>query len=184
MRPPPRLIPMLALAALAALCVRAARAADAQLTLPDFASLEAKASETVNVTLDASLIGLAGRFLDPSKPEDAAVRKLINGLQGIYVRSYTFDSDFAYPKAEVDRVRSQLSAPGWRSVVQVHDVRKHNDVDIYMYVDRNRVNGLAIIASQPREFTIVNIVGSVDLEQLHELEGRFGIPKLQLQNKP
>jgi hypothetical protein len=180
----PRLIAMLALAALAALSGRPARAADAQLTLPDFASLDAKASSTVNVTLDASLIGLAGRFLDSSKPEDAAVSKLINGLHGIYVRSYTFDTDFAYPRAEVDQVRKQLNAPGWRSMVQVHDAKKHSDVDIYMCVDRNKVNGLAIIASEPREFTIVNIVGSVDLEQLRELEGRFGIPKLQLPDKP
>jgi hypothetical protein len=179
---PPRLIPVLALAALAALAGRPLRAANAQLTLPDFTSLEAKASETVNVTLDASLIGLAGRFLDPSKPEDAAARKLINGLQGIYVRSYTFDSDFAYPRREVDLVRKQLTAPGWRSMVQVHDVKNHNDVDIYLCVDGNKVNGLAIIASQPREFTVVNIVGSVDLEQLHELEGHFGIPKLQMQD--
>jgi hypothetical protein len=179
----PRLIAWLTLAALAALSGHPARAADAQLTLPDFAALDAKASSTVNVTLDASLIGLAGRFLDPSKPEDAAVRKLINGLQGIYVRSYTFDTDFAYPRTEVDQVRKQLNAC-WRSMVQVHDAKKHSDVDIYMCVDRNKVNGLAIIASEPREFTIVNIVGSVDLEQLHELEGRFGIPKLQLPNKP
>jgi hypothetical protein len=178
---PSRLSAILALAALAAFSGRTVRAADAQLNLPDFASLEAKASQTVNVTLDASLIGLAARFLDPSKPEDAAARKLINGLQGIYVRSYTFDSDFAYPRAEVDRVRSQLTAPGWKSMVHVHDLKKHSDVDIYMCIDRNKVSGLAIIASEPREFTIVNIVGSVDLEQLHQLEGRFGIPKLQVQ---
>jgi hypothetical protein len=179
----PGLIPVIALAALAALAGRPLRAADAQLTLPDFRSLEAKAGSTVNVTLDASLIALAGRFLDPGRPEDAAVRKLINGLQGIYVRSYTFDTDFAYPKSEVDLVRKQLTAPVWKSMVQVHDAKKHNDVDIYMCVDRNRACGLAIIASEPREFTIVNIVGSVDLEQLHELEGRFGIPRVPLQDK-
>ncbi len=176
-------IPLLALLALAALGAGPVRAADGQLALPDFASLDAKASQTVNVTLDASLIGMAARFLDPNKPEDAAVRKVINGLQGIYVRSYTFDSDFAYPQAEVDRLRRQLTAPGWQRLVQVHDARKHNDVDIYMCVEQTRVKGLAIIASEPREFTIVNLVGSVDLAQLHDLEGRFGIPKLQMQDQ-
>ncbi len=38
--------------------------------------------------------------------------------------------------------------------------------------------GLAIIATEPRQFTVVNIVGSIDLDKLHKLEGRFGIPKL------
>jgi len=29
----------------------------------------------------------------------------------------------------------------------------------------------------------VNIVGAVDVEKLHQLEGRFGVPKLELETK-
>jgi hypothetical protein len=50
-----------------------------------------------------------------------------------------------------------------------------------MSVFQGKANGLAIIASEPREFTIVNIVGAVDLEKLRQLEGQFGIPKLELE---
>jgi hypothetical protein len=42
------------------------------------------------------------------------------------------------------------------------------------------VLGLALIASEPREITIVNIVGAIDLDKLHKLEGQFGVPKLDL----
>jgi hypothetical protein len=76
-----------------------------------------------------------------------------------------------------------LSAPGWQQLVEVHNRKDHNDVDVYIRVDRNRANGLAIIASEPRQFTIVNIVGSIDLQKLHELEGHFGIPQLKLDEK-
>ncbi len=172
------LVTMLPLAASAVV-----RAADAQLMLPDFHALEAKANESVSVTLDSSLLAMAARFLDPNKPEDAAARQVIAGLTGIYVRSFTFDSDFAYPKEEVDSVRKQLSAPGWQQLVEVHNRKDHNDVDVYIRVDRNRANGLAIIASEPRQFTVVNIVGSIDLQKLHELEGHFGIPQLKLDEK-
>jgi len=161
----------------------AARAADARLMLPEFHTLEAKASESVSVTLDSSLLAMAARFLDPNKPEDAAARQIIAGLTGIYVRSFTFDSDFAYPKEDVASVRKQLSAPGWRQLVQVRSRKDHNDVDVYVRVDGDKTNGLAIIASEPREFTIVNIVGAIDLEKLHELEGHFGIPQLKLDDK-
>jgi len=172
-----------ALLAVLLLPAQAARAGDARLLLPDFQSLESKASETVSITLDPSLIAMAARFLDANKPEDAAVRKAISGITGIYVRSYTFDADFAYPKADVDGVRKQLSAPGWQQLMQVHSRKEHNDVDIYIRVDGSKANGLAIIASERREFTIVNIVGSIDLQKLHELEGHFGIPDLQLEQK-
>ena len=159
-----------------------------QLQLPDFDSLTGKAIQSVNITLDPSLLSLAAGFLDSSNPEDAATKEVVSGLRGIYVRSYTFDKDFAYPTADVDKVRQQLSAPGWQRLVQVHNKEQAN-VDIYISieqgsVDRGRANGLAIISSRPREFTIVNIVGSIDLQKLHRLEGKFGVPKLSTGDKP
>jgi hypothetical protein len=162
-----------------------AAAVEPKLLLPDFDGLAAKASESVTITLDSSLLGMAGKFLDPDNPEDAAAKEVLSGLQGIYVKSFTFDDDFAYPKAEVDRVRKQLSAPGWSRLVEVRSRKEQADVDIYISVSGNKALGLAIIATEPREFTIVNIVGSVDLDKLHKLEGKFGVPKLEIeQNKP
>ena len=153
------------------------------LRIPEFAALADKASESVNVTLDSQLLGMGCRFLSSEDPEQADVKKLCTSLSGIYVRSYTFDSDFAYPKADVEMVRKQLSAPGWQQLMEVRSTKEQQRVDIYILVEQDRANGLAIIASQPREFTIVNIVGSVDMRKLHELEGQFGIPKLELEEK-
>lgn len=165
----------------AALAVSVALAGPpAMLNLPDFDALAGKATESVNISLDTSLLGLAAGFLDSSNPDDAATKELIAGLKGIYVRSYSFDRDFAYPSAQVDQVLRQLAAPGWQRLVQVNNSRDHTHVDIYVSVDRGVANGLAIIASEPREFTIVNIVGSIDLAKLHRLEGKFGVPKLDL----
>jgi hypothetical protein len=155
-----------------------------KLLLPSFDGLADKATESVSITLDTTLLGMAAKFLDPNKPEDAAAREVLAGLQGIYVKSYTFDEDFAYPKADVDKVRKQLTAPGWSRLVEVRSKKEQTNVDIYMSVDGNKALGLAIIASEPREFTIVNIVGSVDLDKLHRLEGKFGVPKLELAQDP
>jgi len=152
-----------------------------KLLLPSFDALADKATESVSITLDSSLLGMAAKFLDPNKPEDAAAREVLAGLQGIYVKSYTFDEDFVYPKADIDNVRKQLAAPGWSRLVEVRSKKEQANVDIYMSVEGEKALGLAIIASEPREFTIVNIVGSVDLDKLHQLEGKFGVPKLELE---
>jgi hypothetical protein len=159
-------------------------APEPKLLLPNFDGLTDKATETVTITLDSSLLGMAAKFLDPNKPEDAAAREVLSGLRGIYVKSYTFDEDFAYPKADIDKVRKQLSAPGWSRLVEVRSKKEQANVDIYMSVEGNQALGLAIIASEPRKFTIVNIVGSVDLDKLHQLEGKFGVPKLELEKDP
>jgi Domain of unknown function (DUF4252) len=170
-------------AALALHAAMPALAADGQLKLPNFDALAAKASESVTITLDQALLGMAARFLDPENPEDAAAREVIAGIKGIYVRKYTFEADFAYPKADVDFVRKQLGAPGWQRLVEVRSRKEQQNVDIYILVEQERANGLAIIASEPREFTIVNIVGSIDMRKLHKLEGQFGIPNLDLEEK-
>ncbi len=157
------------------------------LELPDFDALADKASESVNITLDSALLGLATRFLDADDPADAAARDAIAGIKGIYVRSYSFDTDLQYSTADVERVRRQLSAPGWTRLVEVRSRRERTAVDIYVSLSNAaantaRADGLAIIASEPRQFTIVNIVGAIDLDKLHKLQGHFGVPDLELES--
>jgi len=151
-----------------------------KLAIPEFAGLAQKASESVNITLDPAMLGMAARFLDGNDPQDAATKEVIKGLQGIYVRSYTFDKDSAYQQTDIDAVRAQLSAPGWSRLVETHSRKTRANVDIYIMIDNNRAVGLALIASEPRQFTIVNIVGAIDLDKLHKLEGQFGVPKLDI----
>jgi hypothetical protein len=151
-----------------------------RLRIPEFPALADKASETVTVTLDANLLGMAARFLSNEDPEQAKAKKLVSSLTGIYVRHYTFDADYAYPKGDVESVRRQLNAPGWSRIVGAVSRKDKTDVDVFVLIDGDKAQGLAIIASEPREFTIVNIVGNIDLEQLHDLEGNFGVPELEI----
>jgi len=45
----------------------------------------------------------------------------------------------------------------------------------------DQIGGLAVLSIEPREFTIVNIVGPIDLEKLTKLEGQFGVPDLGIE---
>jgi Domain of unknown function (DUF4252) len=150
----------------------------ARLVLPDFTALAKKASESVTITLDPGLLRLAGKVLDSSNPDDAAVQQVLQGLTGIYVRSYTFDEDNAYRKEDLEAITRQLAAPGWTRIVETHSKKNRADVDIYIMLSGNKATGLALVASEPREFTVVNILGSIDLDKLHKLEGHFGVPNL------
>ena len=44
-----------------------------------------------------------------------------------------------------------------------------------------QISGLALLASDPKEITVVNIVGPVDLDKLSQLEGNFGVPELNIE---
>ena len=149
-----------------------------QLKLPEFPTLADKAAESVVVTFDSKMLNFAGSFLNTKDPDEAKAKKLIASLTGIYVRNYTFDADYVYPKADIDAVRRQLNAPGWSRIVEARSKHEQSDVNVFMFVEGEKARGLAIIASEPREFTIVNIVGSIDIDKIGRLEGQFGIPAL------
>jgi hypothetical protein len=58
--------------------------------------------------------------------------------------------------------------------------RTGDNVDVFFKMEKDRIAGLVVIAAQPRELTVVNIVGPIDLDQLSSLGGQFGIPKVEL----
>lgn len=139
-----------------------------------FASLAPKGTETVEVSLSGAMLQLAGQFLNTGDPEQAKVKGLLGGLKGIYVRSYTFKKPGEYSMADVDRVRTQLK--GWSPVVNVHDAQE--TVGVYLKTNGQRIDGLVVVSAEPTELTLVNIVGSIRVEDLKELSGKFGIPNL------
>lgn len=146
----------------------------------DFPGLADRAEEVVDVTLDASMLRLASKFLSDDADE-RAVRDMIRGLNGIYVRSYSFAEEGQYDRALIDRVKAQLG-PSWKPFVTVRSKTKEN-VNIYADMRGESVLGLVIIAAEPREFTIVNISGPIDLDRLADLEGQFGIPEISKERK-
>ena len=75
----------------------------------DTRELSAKAIETVEVTLDGEILKLASKFLAADE-QDAEAAAMIRGLQGIYVRSYTFAEDGAYDAAMLGRAGRRAMA--------------------------------------------------------------------------
>jgi Domain of unknown function (DUF4252) len=139
-----------------------------------FASLAPKGTETVEVSLGGTMLQLAGQFLNTSDPEQAKVKTLLNGLKGIYVRSYTFKKAGDFSMADVDRVREKLK--GWSPVVNVHNAEESTGV--YLKTNGQKIDGLVVLSAEPTQLTLVNIVGSIRVEDLKELSGKFGIPEL------
>jgi hypothetical protein len=176
-----RFRPVILLSALLTLPALAAAADPGRLQLPDFSSLSKRASDSVDISLDPSLLRLASGAISLDNSNDgAAVNDLIKDIRGIYVRSYSFERPGEYSKADVEAMRALLLAPGWVPIVSTHDLKQGGTVDIYMLRNGNRTDGVAIIAAEPRELTIVNIVGSINLAKLARLQGQFGVPKIGL----
>ena len=154
------------------------RAQDIKLP-PDIDKLSSKAKETVEVNMDGPMLRWASKFLSAEDPEEQKAAKLVANLKGIYVRSYEFDKEGAYTTVEVESLRSQVRTPGWSKVVGVRSDTDGDNVDVFFKLENEKMAGIVIICAEPKELTFVNIVGPLEIDQLSELGGEFGIPKLK-----
>jgi hypothetical protein len=160
-----------------------ANAQDSQLKLSSLDHLAAKASQSVDVNLDGRLIRLASGVFSDDDEEERKIKKLIVGVKGIYVRNFEFESDGQYTAGDLETIRTQLRSPGWTRMVNVKS-KKDGDLEVYLLMNGEQIGGLAVLSSNVRELTVVNIVGPVDLDKLAQLEGQLGIPELGLEKKP
>ena len=158
-------------------------AAGAQdINLVQFDVLKSRASDTVEVNLNEPMLGMArvaAGFMNDNDPKQADMKKLIGGLKGVYVRSFKFDKEGQYSTTEIEALRAQLKGAGWQSMVDVHSSKISGDNSgIYVRSDGKQMTGLVVLASEPKQLTVVNISGAIDPAQLQALSGTLGIPNL------
>jgi hypothetical protein len=139
--------------------------------------LAARAVNFTEVSLDKNMLAFASKFLDSKKSDDAQVRRLIEKLDGIYVRTYEFDKAGQYSEAELDAIRHQFSSPVWSVMVRGRAQDPDGDTDIYVKLATTR-SGVTNLNAEPKELDFVYISGPIRPEELSELSGNFGVPKL------
>lgn len=142
-----------------------------------------RADKVINITVDEQLLRLAASFLSDKKPDEAKIKELILGIKGVFVKRFEFEKEGEFSLADVDSIRSQLNAPGWSSVANVRSKREGN-YDVSIMSEGSVIKGLAVLAAESKAFTVVNIVGPIDVAKLAELEGKFGIPHFGLEQIP
>ena len=158
-----------------------ARAQDTRIQMSSLDHLAAKASQTVDVNVDERLMKLAARLFSDKDEDERQVKKLIEGLKGIYVKSFEFETEGQYVAADLEPIRAQLRGTGWTRMVNVIS-KKEGNVEVYLQFAGEMVNGLAVLHTDGKELTVVNIVGPVNLDKLAELEGQMGIPDLGIES--
>jgi hypothetical protein len=150
------------------------------ITIPSFADLKASAQDSVDITLGPPALGLLGWLADDSDTEGAQLKRALRGLKSVQIRNYEFKNGFTYPKADLDALRAQLSQPGWSQWVKVRNRDEKEDVDIYVALQNRTVEGVTVIACGLHELTVINLVGSVELDQVEGLRKMFEHPNDRL----
>lgn len=140
--------------------------------------LAARASDVTEVTLNKNMLGFAAKFMHDKDGDEAGVRQLIEGLDGIYVRDYEFDKEGEYAHDQIDQLRKAFETPEWQPIVHEHERRTGETTDILMKVVNGENKGMFILDAEPRELSIVLILGPIRVEDLGRLHGIAGLGAL------
>ncbi len=140
--------------------------------------LAARASDVTEVTLNKNMLDFAAKFMNGNDKDQASVRQLIQGLEGIYVRSYEFDKIGEYSMDQVDSLRKSFETPEWSPMVRERERKSGETTDILVKLVNGEPHGMFILTAEPKELTIVLIMGPIRLDQLSQLNGIAGLGAL------
>lgn len=148
--------------------------------------LASKATESVEITLDSSMLQMASSFLSSGKSDDAKVKEvknLVSGLKAITVRKFKFGQEGQYRPEDLQPIRAQLRPPGWSKMLGVDNKDDRKTSEIYTKTDQGKIAGITILDAEPKELSVVYIEGTIDLAGLASLGGNFGIPPIAISDK-
>jgi hypothetical protein len=165
---------------LAGLAARTALAQTAQLPAPSpiEKELAARASDVTEVTLGKNMLEFAAKIMNGKNDNDAEARKLIEGLDGIYVREYDFDKEGEFSADEVEQLRKYFETTEWSSIVKERARKTGESTDVMVKLVNGESHGMFILDVEPKELTIVLILGPIHLDDLGKLRGLSGLSVL------
>jgi hypothetical protein len=140
--------------------------------------LAARASNVTEVTLGKNMLAFAAKFMNGKDKDEAGVRQLIQGLDGIYVREYTFDKEGQYSMEEIDKLRQYFETSEWSPLIREREKKNSESTDVMVKLVNGESHGMFILTAEPKELTIVLILGPIRMDQLGELKGIGGLGAL------
>ena len=140
--------------------------------------LAARAANVTEVTLGKDMLGFASKFMDKNDKDQAGVQQLIQGLDGIYVRDYEFDKEGQYSPDQLEQLRQAFQAPEWTPMVHEHNKKTGVTSDVMVKLVNGESNGMFILDVEPKEVSIVLILGTIHMDDLGKLKGISGLDAL------
>jgi hypothetical protein len=145
--------------------------------------LAAKASNVTEVTLDKSMLGFAAKFMNGKNKDDAGTSQFIQGLDAIYVRDYEFDKEGQFSADDIDKLRQAFETADWSPIVRDRERKGAEMTDVMVKMVNGESRGLFVLSAEPKEISIVMILGPVRMDQLGMLQGLSGLSGLSGMNK-
>ena len=141
--------------------------------------LAERASHVDEITLDKKMLSFAANFMNGKNTQPGAnpldnrdkedTQKLIEGLEGIYVREYEFEKEGQFSADEVEQLRKYFETSEWSPLVKDRDSKTGESNDVMVKLVNGESQGLFVLDVERKEVSIVLILGPVHMQDLRKV---------------
>ena len=138
--------------------------------------LAARASHVDEITLDKKMLSFATQFMNSKQSSNPAsyqdeedTRKLMESLDGMYVRNYEFDKEGQFTSGQIEQLRSYYESSDWSPMVRNRDRRTGESSDVMLKLVNGESRGMFILDVAPREVSIILLLGPVQMQDLQKV---------------
>lgn len=136
----------------------------------DFGQLNSVYGEPkVRINIGSFLLG----FVAAAAKEDPEAAEILKGLEGVRISIYSTEGQIAPAIEHLTEVKSMLQSQNWEPIVQVNE--GDEQVQIFMKADGEGMQGLTVMAVDGEEAVFLNILGSIDPENLSKVMNQFDV---------
>ena len=145
-------------------------------TMPGYVAFESLdevyGEPKVRVNVGGFLLSLMSKAAK-NDPEAAAV---LEGLEGVRINVYSTGGEVAPAIDQLQNAKNMLSNQNWEPIIQVNEDRQN--VQVFIKADGEGVQGLTVMAVDADDAVFVNILGSIDPENLGAIMDQFDVDLL------
>jgi hypothetical protein len=145
-------------------------------TMPGYVAFESLdevyGEPRVRVNVGGFLLSLMSKAAK-NDPEAAAV---LEGLEGVRINVYSTGGEVAPAIDQLQNAKNMLSNQNWEPIIQVNEDRQN--VQVFIKANGEGVQGLTVMAVDADDAVFVNILGSIDPENLGAIMDQFDVDLL------
>ena len=145
-------------------------------TMPGYVAFESLdevyGEPRVRVNVGGFLLSLMSKAAK-NDPEAAAV---LEGLEGVRINVYSTGGEVLPAIDQLQNAKNMLSNQNWEPIIQVNEDRQN--VQVFIKANGEGVQGLTVMAVDADDAVFVNILGSIDPENLGAIMDQFDVDLL------
>ena len=145
-------------------------------TMPGYVAFESLdevyGEPKVRVNVGGFLLSLMSKAAK-NDPEAAAI---LEGLESVRINVYSTGGEVLPAIDQLQNAKNMLSNQNWEPIIQVNEDRQN--VQVFIKANGEGVQGLTVMAVDADDAVFVNILGSIDPENLGAIMDQFDVDLL------